>query len=80
MSLVQLRWPELVIKGLGPRRERHLLHIVVTTLILAATLLVIELVTDLGAVFSFVGGVAAISISLILPRTCRPQTEREGFV
>ncbi len=70
MSLVQIKYPELVIKGAGPRDARHRLHIIVTILILVATLIVIELVTNLGAVFAFIGGVAAIGISLILPACC----------
>jgi len=70
LALVQLRWPALVLKNRGPRRNRQILHICLTVALLGGNLLVAELVTDLGAVFVFVGALSAISISLVLPPLC----------
>jgi amino acid permease len=77
-SMIQIKWPDYVVKREGNRFKRNVVHVLVTTALLLAGLLVAISVTNLGLVFAFVGGVSAIGISLILPPLCYIKFDRDA--
>jgi len=79
MALIQLKWPALVIKGQAPRLHRNILHATLTIVLLGLALMVVELVTNLGAMFGLIGALSAVSISLILPPVCYLRLEKPGL-
>jgi amino acid permease len=70
LALVQLHAPDLVVKNARNKAKRTALHALLTTTVLATGVLIGVFVDNLGAIYSFVGGVSAIAISLVLPAMC----------
>ncbi len=77
MAVVQLYFPDLVVKRPGNKDKRDIFHACVTALLLGTGLLIAENVTNLGLVFELVGGFSAICISLIIPALCHLKLEKE---
>eukprot|EP00123_Amoebidium_parasiticum_P017618 comp23918_c0_seq1/m.42191 comp23918_c0_seq1/g.42191 ORF comp23918_c0_seq1/g.42191 comp23918_c0_seq1/m.42191 type:complete len:695 (-) comp23918_c0_seq1:288-2372(-) len=70
LSLIQLRYPEYVLTMPDNARARNIVHSIVTLVLLVIGFVVADNLTDLGKVFAFVGGVAGIAISTLLPALC----------
>ncbi len=69
-AYVQLYKPNWINKSPNNKCTRTIVHATLTTLVLAGALTIALLVTNLGNVYSFVGGLSALGISLILPPLC----------
>jgi hypothetical protein len=54
------------------RRTRRVFHALLTTALLAMNLAVALTVTNLGAVFGFIGAISGIAIALVMPSAFMP--------
>jgi amino acid permease len=80
MQLFAPRWTVKLPTTPGNRFRRNVVHIIVTTLLLASALTIAIFFDKLGLTYEIIGAVAGVSIGLIFPPLCILALSKEGIL